>query len=143
MVSRFSDVFFIDATTVETINTGLKDIALAKRIGNSEQEALDWLSRMQSKWLLLFDNADDPKINLHPHFPTGSWGKIVITTRNHQICSYATTLQSSCQVSNLEPDEAQLLLLRAARIPEDHDRTEATSKAIVKVNHTHLMQPSL
>ena len=54
---RFSNVYFIDATTAETIQTDFRTIALAKEI--SEEDTRDWFARQKEEWLLLFNNADD------------------------------------------------------------------------------------
>ncbi|KAF8586137.1 FabD/lysophospholipase-like protein [Ramaria rubella] len=51
---RFSDIFFIDASTPETINADFKNIAHAKGVGD----------------ILLFNNADDTTLNMasaHTH----------------------------------------------------------------------------
>jgi hypothetical protein len=40
----FNDRFLVDASTRETIETGLKNIALVKQTGNSSQDALSWLA---------------------------------------------------------------------------------------------------
>ncbi|KAF7340783.1 Nephrocystin-3 [Mycena sanguinolenta] len=41
--SNFSDVFFIDTSTIATIDTGLKNIAIMKHAGDSLEEGLLWL----------------------------------------------------------------------------------------------------
>ena len=61
---RFSDVFYIDASTKETISAGFIDVSLAKGIGESEEATLDWLAKQRGEWLLVLDNADDPTLNL-------------------------------------------------------------------------------
>ncbi|KAJ7689076.1 hypothetical protein B0H14DRAFT_2487159 [Mycena olivaceomarginata] len=58
--SRFSDTFFIDASTIATIDTGLKNIAVVKGSGDSPQDGLLWLASRVEEWLLVFDNTDDP-----------------------------------------------------------------------------------
>jgi len=68
-LSRFSDVFYVDASTKETIIAELGQIALAKGLGESEKSTLDWLSRQRKEWLLLLDNADDPTFDLRSYFP--------------------------------------------------------------------------
>ncbi|KAJ7491672.1 hypothetical protein B0H11DRAFT_2007397 [Mycena galericulata] len=42
--SHFKDIFFLDASTTETIETGLKNIATLKSVGNSSQDALTSLA---------------------------------------------------------------------------------------------------
>jgi len=69
LLSRFSDVFYVDASTRQTIRADLSQIALAKGIGESETATLDWLSRQRKEWLLLLDNADDPTSILVLIFP--------------------------------------------------------------------------
>ncbi|KAJ7841847.1 P-loop containing nucleoside triphosphate hydrolase protein [Mycena leptocephala] len=60
----------------------LKTIAKMKCVGESASDAIQWLQSKQDQWLLLFDNADDPKINFNDYFPHRSHGKILITSRN-------------------------------------------------------------
>ncbi|KAF8579258.1 FabD/lysophospholipase-like protein [Ramaria rubella] len=62
--SRFSDVFFIDASNTETINTDFKNIAYAKGVGESLEDTLQWLASQYNEWLLLFNNADDAALNM-------------------------------------------------------------------------------
>ncbi|KAJ7786979.1 hypothetical protein B0H13DRAFT_2527950 [Mycena leptocephala] len=64
-ILSFTDRFFLDASTTETIETGLKTIAKTRKIGDSSQDALKWFTAKQDPWLLFFDNADDPQINLN------------------------------------------------------------------------------
>ena len=129
--SRFSDVFFIDASKAETIIADLEDIALAHGVGESQKDALIWLTRQHTEWLLLFDGADDIKLNLREYFPRCTHGNILITTRNRNICLYAP---ESVMVSGLEPDHAQALLLSIVMFRKDHSNDiKAFAAAIVKV----------
>ena len=68
-LSRFSDIFYVDASTKETISAGLINVALAKGIGESEEATLIWFSRQREEWLPVLDNADDPTFSLHPYSP--------------------------------------------------------------------------
>lgn len=111
-VPSFSDVFFIDSTTAQTIETDLKNIALAKKCGESVQDALMWLGGQCTNWLLLFNNADDTSLALREYFPSCSHGNIIITSRNHQLCNLAP--DSNHQVSGMSCDDATHLLLRVA-----------------------------
>jgi hypothetical protein len=107
----FSDNFFLDASTTETIETGLKNIASVKYVGNSSQDALRWFSNNQEDWLLFYDNADDPKIDLNRFIPQCTHGNIIITTRNPGLCIYAGA-QSA--VSDIEEGDGLALLLKSA-----------------------------
>ncbi|KAJ7451924.1 P-loop containing nucleoside triphosphate hydrolase protein, partial [Mycena latifolia] len=111
--SRFSEMFLIDTSTPETIETGLKNIAATKTAGSTAQDALEWLSSQSDEWLLLFDNADDPKINLHKFFPQCTHGNILITSRNPGLRVYAG---SHALVSDMEETDAGELLLKSAAV---------------------------
>ncbi|KAJ6564838.1 P-loop containing nucleoside triphosphate hydrolase protein, partial [Mycena capillaripes] len=109
--SHFTNRFFLDASTTETIGTGLKNLATARNAGNSIEEAQQWLAGNQEEWLLFFDNADDPKINLNSFLPQCNHGNILITSRNPGLCVYAG---SNSLVTDMEETEAVELLLRSA-----------------------------
>ncbi|KAJ7873692.1 hypothetical protein B0H13DRAFT_2552295, partial [Mycena leptocephala] len=126
--SHFTDKFFLDASRVETIDTGLKNIATSKNIGNSSQDALKWLTNTQEDWLLFYDNADDPKINLNSFLPQCNHGNIVITSRNPGLRAYAGAHSA---VSDMEESDAVALLLTSAA-QEISLSTEKTSAEIVK-----------
>ncbi|KAF7348784.1 TPR-like protein [Mycena venus] len=68
-MSHYLDVFFIDTSTIATIDTGLKNIAVVKDSGDSQQDGLLWLTSSVEEWLVVFDNADDPSINLNEFIP--------------------------------------------------------------------------
>ncbi|KAJ6547808.1 P-loop containing nucleoside triphosphate hydrolase protein [Mycena vulgaris] len=108
--SRFTDIFLIDASTTETIDTGLKNIAATRNAGSTAQEALEWLSSKPAEWLLFFDNADDPRINLNKFFPHCKHGNILITSRNPRLRAYAG---SHSPVSDMEEPDAVALLLKS------------------------------
>ena len=127
---RFSDIFYVDASTKETISADLTNIALSQGIGESEEATIDWLARRHKEWLLVLDNADDPTLNLRLYFPRCSHGNILITSRNRDTCFYAP---QSCQVSDMSPEDARDLLLKVAR-HEHNDESEALAKTIVQVH---------
>ncbi|KAJ6506434.1 hypothetical protein DFH09DRAFT_282256 [Mycena vulgaris] len=110
---RFSDIFLIDTSTTETIDTGLKNIAATQNAGSTAQDGLEWLSSKPAEWLLFFDNADDPNINLNNFFPRCKHGNILITSRNPGLRVYAGGYSL---VSDMEePDAVDLLLTSAAQ----------------------------
>ncbi|KAJ6466645.1 P-loop containing nucleoside triphosphate hydrolase protein [Mycena vulgaris] len=140
-LSLFSDRFFIDTSTLGTIDTGLKSIATAKNAGNTAQDALQWLKNNE-KWLFFFDNADDqkfntdelkdnadgPKLTLNVFLRQCNNGNIVITSRNPGLHVYA---EEQFLVSDMEGADAVKLLLRSAaeRITP---KSEKLAAAIVK-----------
>ncbi|KAJ7441908.1 hypothetical protein B0H11DRAFT_2204613 [Mycena galericulata] len=126
--TQFSDIFLIDTSTQDTVDTGLKNIAVTKNAGTSQQDALRWLSNTPAQWLLFFDNADDPKINLNQHFPKCSHGNILITSRNPGLCVYAGAHSS---VSDMEESDAIVLLLTSA-VQEITSKNKEIGAEIVK-----------
>jgi hypothetical protein len=107
----FTDTFFLDASTTVTIETGLKNIATVKNVGTSSQDALKWLFNTHEDWLLFYDNADDPKINLNQFLPRCNHGNIIITSRNPELCVYAGAHSA---VSDMDETDAVALLLKSA-----------------------------
>ncbi|KAJ7734418.1 hypothetical protein B0H16DRAFT_1327613 [Mycena metata] len=106
----FTDTFFLDASTVDTIDNGFKDIAVLRNVGKSSNDALTWLVSRREGWLLFFDNADDPNLNLNKFLPKCGHGNIIITSRNPELRIYG----SNSQVSDMEQNEAITLLLKSA-----------------------------
>lgn len=125
----FSDIFFVDTNTIETIDTGLKNIAIAKHAGNSCHDALQWLVEKPEEWLLFFDNANDPKIDLNGFIPPCDHGNIIITSQNPELCVYAGA--HSC-VSEMDDTDAVLLLLKSAA-REVSPQNQVIATKIVKV----------
>jgi hypothetical protein len=111
-VCSFTDKFFLDASTMNTIDTGLKNIATVKNAGNSSKQALQWLASAQEEWLVVFDNADDPKLNMNSFLPRCSHGNIIITSRNPELHGYGG---SHSLVSDMEENDAVGLLLKSSQ----------------------------
>ncbi|KAJ6484611.1 P-loop containing nucleoside triphosphate hydrolase protein [Mycena sanguinolenta] len=103
----FNDQLFLDASTTDTIQTGLKNIMTAEKTGNASQDALTWLIGKHENWLLFLDNADNPGINLNQFLPRCKHGNIIITSRNPNLQVYG---QSSLVTDMEEPDAVALLL---------------------------------
>ncbi|KAF7341945.1 FabD/lysophospholipase-like protein [Mycena sanguinolenta] len=115
--TNFTDQFFIDASNKDTIETGLKNIAVTKETGKASQDALIWLARKREEWLLFLDNADDPTFNL-----------------NHVRIHGA-----HFEVSNMEKSDAVALLLKSAQCetsaPNETLATEIV-KQLFKLEHS-------
>jgi hypothetical protein len=135
-ISSFSEIFYIDATNEQTVKTDLEIIAPAV-VGKSAEASLRWLAGKQEEWLLFFDNADDVQLDISKFFPPCTFGNILITTRNQELCIHAS---ASSRVSDMEPEDAKDLLLQLAyRGRSDKqeklssDEQEKLAVAIVKV----------
>jgi tetratricopeptide (TPR) repeat protein len=82
-------VWWISAEEIDNVVTSLAE--LGSRIGapgrddmaQASQEAVQMLTRgvPTRRWILVFDNADDPA-ELLPYLPTGGGGHILVTSRN-------------------------------------------------------------
>jgi tetratricopeptide (TPR) repeat protein len=102
-------------------------VALARRLGLNEQVEqaetvavlLDEL-RHHDRWLLIFDNAEQPQ-DLRPFWPSGAGGHVLVTSRNPSWGGLATTVQ----VDVLRRSEAVMFLERRAAL----DTTQAAALA--------------
>ncbi|KAJ7798552.1 hypothetical protein B0H14DRAFT_32821 [Mycena olivaceomarginata] len=126
---RFTKLFFIDASSIQTLDTAFKNIAISQKFGQTSEDALLWLVKQVEEWMLLFDNADDTNINLFPFFPRCTHGNIIITSRNPQLAAHGP--MSHSKVGDIdEADAIDLLLLTAAE--EKTPETAAKASEIVK-----------
>lgn len=125
----FSQVFFVDATSSQTIQTDLGLIAKAHSVGSSAEQALNWFADHAEGWLLIFDNADDSSL-IGQYIPRSSHGNIIVTSRNHEVSHHASP---DCLVllPDLEELDAVDLLLKLARV-EDSQGHRTLALDIVK-----------
>ncbi len=88
-------------------------------VGEAVREALDALRRRDTghRWLLVFDNADDPK-DLQPFLPSGP-GDVLITSRNQAWTQLAESLE--VDVFTREESVAHLLMHVPQLDPADAD----------------------
>ncbi|KAJ6450482.1 hypothetical protein C8R45DRAFT_1083915 [Mycena sanguinolenta] len=126
--SSFTDQLLVDASNTDTIETALRNIAMTKKAGNSWKDILFWLASRHEEWLLFFDNADDPQINLNQFFPKCGHGNIIITSRNPNLRVYG----GHSHVSDMEESDAVALLLKSAQYATSATN-ETLATEIVKV----------
>lgn len=89
-------------------------LSKAAHIGESPEEALEWLASQEERWLLVLNNADDPNLNIHEFFPGCAHGDILITTRNQQMAAHTISPESFCRVGEMRPDDAVQLLVKTS-----------------------------
>ncbi|QRV95640.1 kinesin light chain [Ceratobasidium sp. AG-Ba] len=128
----WSDVVFVDATTNETAIAALAGFAKEKKVGDSHESAVRWLSNRQERWLMIIDNADDPDVDIRQYTPDVDHGSILVTTRIKQHVALARGDDSDHRVSEMNPDEAMEVLLKAAKT-KDTDLSIAERQATVKL----------
>jgi tetratricopeptide (TPR) repeat protein len=80
------------------------------------------------RWLMIYDNADDPSVRLEDYFPQCHNGTIIVTTRNAQHAGLAP--DSSIEIGPMDEHEAVRVLLRAAQFSNgvtDDERGQASA----------------
>jgi tetratricopeptide (TPR) repeat protein len=86
--------------------------------------------------MLILDNADDPDVDYHAYLPPGSFGVVVLTSRNVECKQYATT--GHVGLEGLSTDEATELLLKAADIASDQrPQLEEDARKVAVLLHSH------
>jgi hypothetical protein len=121
--TSYSSVFWVNATSESAVRISLR--RLAPQILPSEAvDQLDddqlwaqislWLSKLEnSRWLLIFDNYDDPnQYQIEQYYPFVAHGSIIITTRQpDRVNGYQIKVQS---ITNDE-DSLNILATRSGR----------------------------
>ncbi|KAJ7032979.1 hypothetical protein C8F04DRAFT_635348 [Mycena alexandri] len=133
---RFSEIFYVDATNEQTLEIDLQAVAPVA-VGKSAQASQQWLAgrqEEQKEWLLFFDNADDVELDISKFFPRCTFGNILITTRNQDLCLHARDEDAVSKVSDMIAEDAKDLLLRLAGEGRS-DQQEKLAGAIVKELH--------
>ena len=132
----FSDVFWIDASSTDTITQGLKGIcnlpaAYSSELDGSPESALHWIGLLKENYIMVFDNADVlSPAELEAYLPPGRWGNILITSRNSAMMTL-TSPESSLEVTEMEERDAIELLLKASCLDPSSMEFQAEASKIV------------
>ncbi|KAM6493175.1 hypothetical protein JOM56_011309 [Amanita muscaria] len=130
----FADIFWIDASSENSIRLKLEQIAKAYKISASSSSAkafLNWISD-RGNWLIVFDNADGGHKVVEKFLPQGKKGNILISSRNKGL-SRITSPKNSLEVIEMGEEEAISLLLKSSMVDEDSVKAKATAKELVSV----------
>lgn len=128
---RFWGIFFIDASSASAAERGLLTISQKFAVEKSVEGIKRWFSNQTRPWLLIFDNADDPQLDLSRFFPAGGRGVVLITTRNPQCEIHAT--KGSSKLDQMALEEAITLLLRTSCVTSvDNEASRNSAKHIVQ-----------
>jgi hypothetical protein len=128
----WTDIVYVDATSRETTISSLEGFAIAKKIGKTYNDTIQWLGNQRERWLMMFDNADDPLLEINDFFPSGNNGSILITSRVADMALLARGRSSDCHVSSMEPEDALELLLKTARM-QDESPVEAEREVAIQL----------
>jgi hypothetical protein len=131
-IFSFSDVFYIDTTNEQTLQTDLEAVT-PENTERSVDASLRWLAsqRREGNWLLFFDNADDVNLKLKKFFPPCVSGNILVTTRNRELRHHSAK-EGDANVTGMDREDATNLLLHLARAEESNEN-KALAEAIVQV----------
>ncbi|KAJ7088484.1 FabD lysophospholipase-like protein [Mycena belliarum] len=132
-MQRFCEIYFIDSTSHQTIETDLATIAQVRKVGATAEDCLLWLAARRTNYLLVYNNADDVSLNLGQYFPGGSGGNILITSRNPKLCNHA---DFEHKVGQMELKDAIDLLLMTARYDITIFNNREIAREIVQVLHS-------
>lgn len=128
--NRFWKTFYIDSSTESQIQADLQIAirSLGRRHKNSTwSDGLTFLASETRHWLIVFDGADNPDINLRKYIPKSSRGSVLVTTRNRALSAIAKN--NAIQIKEMDEDEAVLLLHRVSAL---HPRSSEESRRIVR-----------
>jgi hypothetical protein len=119
----YSSVFWVNATSESALKTSLRQLAPQILPGEIVDQLDDdqlwaqislWLSKLENpRWLLIFDNYDDPdQYQIEQYYPFVAHGSIIITTRQpDRVNGYQIKVQS---ITNDE-DSLNILATRSGR----------------------------
>ena len=140
---RLSHVFWVDASSLESINMSLKGIssipaAQASCLDESAEAALQWISGIQEEWLIVFDNADDLTPNVVAKFiPPGNRGNILITSRNPSM-GRLIAFKNVIEVKEMEEADAITLLLKASCLDASAEHLQAAKNIVATLGYLPL-----
>jgi len=121
---RLRAIFWLDASSRNTLYSSVQTAAkqlLPDRVFDNPDAAVasvnDFLSRWSERWLLVFDNLDNPEDlpDIHNVFPASHRGSILITSRHAR----SKELGQSIELDRMEKDEGLQLLLRSSVVDSD------------------------
>jgi tetratricopeptide (TPR) repeat protein len=132
--SRFSNIFWIDASSDITIEVGFMHIGQANIAPYVTKQSvgfvLHWISQLTGNWLIVYDGADGDYQIVEKFLPPGNGGNILITSRNGGLRRITLT---SLNILNMADKEAASLILKSASLAlddmSDHIHNLATNLA--------------
>ena len=120
---RFYRIIWVDATSAETIELSLRDVAgdpeaKAQNVGDSTESVLQWLSRRDGECLIVFDDAN---ADIAKYIPLGNRGSVLFTSRDIALRRYVSD-EAFAKVEDMDEEDAISLLLKSAFLDRSEER---------------------
>lgn len=87
--------------------------------------------RLDCLWLLIFDNAEDPRLLLD-YWPAAGRGHAIITTRNHSLAFEPA--DRGIEISSFEPDGGSKLLMQLLSLDVTNEIKESEVKSALELS---------
>ncbi|KAJ7822753.1 hypothetical protein B0H13DRAFT_2291381 [Mycena leptocephala] len=130
--SRIYETVFHQCQLTPNSRYSPQEYSHCSKIGTSSEDGLLWLISQREEWMLLFDNADNPSIDLFDFFPKCTHGNIIITSRNPQLAVHGPRSHSRVGDMN-ETDAIDLLLLSAVK-EKNIENTQNASEIVKELS---------
>ena len=142
MSDRLSHVFWVDASSEESIIMSLRGIsgisaAQAACLDGSVESVLQWMSDIQEEWLIVFDNAVPPVHVVEKFIPSGNRGNILITSRN-QSMGRVVPFENIIEIGEMEEADAITLLLKASHLDASAEHIEVAKDIVTELGYMPL-----
>ncbi|KAE9399513.1 TPR-like protein, partial [Gymnopus androsaceus JB14] len=127
--SRFSNIWFFDASSNDTLTANFKELGQVASIGENVKDVRDFLARMTENWLCIFDNADDKNVFLKDYVPICNHGSVIVTSRLSETLQMASP---DCHIDlmDLTKESAVELLLRQAHKQNSNENQNLAFKIV-------------
>ncbi|KAE9385311.1 TPR-like protein, partial [Gymnopus androsaceus JB14] len=125
----YSNVWFFDASSHDTLTANFKELGKAAGISEDVKNVRDFLARMHQNWLCIFDNADDETVFLKDYIPICNHGNVIVTSRLSETSQMASP---GCQIDlmDLTKESAMELLLSHAHEQRTLENQNLASKIV-------------
>jgi tetratricopeptide (TPR) repeat protein len=124
---QYDHVFFVRANSFEALFSGYSGMANILGLCNHSLEPLEqdvlifrvheWL-RYNTKWLLIFDNAQKPS-DVRRFTPTMGTGHIIFTTNSLQVAEVLANAEGTLDIPPMSKEVGAELVFKIQRIPTD------------------------
>ena len=138
MSSRLSHVFWVDASSLQSIIMSLRGISSISAVqgsclDDSVESVLQWMSGIQDEWLIVLDNMDDLPVYVVDRFiPPGNRGNVLVTSCN-QSMGRVLSFENIIEINEMEEADAITLLLKASCLDASADHLQAAKNIVTSL----------